>query len=61
MIGKQHSQLLGVGKRGAQCRLPCDFPVIFCSWIYFNDVGIHLLMCSGKLCCVPDFDEFFFS
>ena len=27
MIGKQHSQLRGIGKGGAQCRLPCDYLV----------------------------------
>ena len=27
MIGKQHSQLGGIGKGGAQCRLPCDYLV----------------------------------
>ena len=38
--------------------LPCDFPLKSGSWIYFINVGIHLLMCSGKLCCVPDFGDF---
>ena len=37
---------------------PFHFSVKSGSWIYFIDVGIHLLMCSGKLCCVPDFDDF---
>ena len=57
MIGKQCSQLRGIGKGGAQCRLPCDFPVKSGSQIYFINVGICLLMCSGKLCCVPDFGD----
>ena len=58
MVGKQHFQLRGIGKGGAQCRLPCDFPVKSGSWIYLINVGIHLLMCSGNLCCVPDFGDF---
>ena len=60
MIGKQRSQLHGIGKGGAQCRLPCDFPVKSGSGIYFINVGLRLLMCSGKLCCVPDLGDFFF-
>ena len=35
-----------------------NFPVKSGSWIYFINVGMHLLMCSGKLCCVPDFGDF---
>ena len=58
MVGKQHFQLRGIGKGGAQCRLPCDFPVKSGSWICFIKVGICLLMYSGKLCCVPDFGDF---
>ena len=38
--------------------LPFDFPIKSGSWIYFINVGIHLLMCSRKLCCVPDFCNF---
>ena len=38
--------------------LPCDFPVKSGSWIYFINVGIHLLVCSRKLCCVLDFGDF---
>ena len=38
--------------------LPFDFPIKSGSWIYFMNVGIHLLMCSGKLCSVPDFGDF---
>ena len=38
--------------------LPFNFPVKSGSWIYFINVGIHLLMCSGKLCCVRDFGDF---
>ena len=38
--------------------LPFDFPVKSGSWIYFINVGIHLLMCSGKLFCVLDFGDF---
>ena len=59
VIGKQRSQLRGIGKGGAQCRLPCDFPVKSGSQIYLINVGIHLLMCSGKLFCVPNFGDFF--
>ena len=55
MISKQHSQLCGIGNGGAQCRLPCNFPLISGGRIYFVNVGIRLLMCSGKLCCVLDF------
>ena len=58
VIGKQHSQLHRISKGGAQCRLPCDFPVKSGRWIYFINAGIRLLMCSGKLCCIPDFDDF---
>ena len=58
MIGKQRSQLRGIGKGGAQCRLPCGFPVKSGSPIYFINVGIRLQTCSGKLCCVPDFGDF---
>ena len=58
MISKQHSQLHGIGKGGAQCRLPCDFPIKSDGRIYFVNLGIRLLMCSGKLCCVPDFGDF---
>ena len=47
MIGKQCSQLHRISKGFAQCRLPCDFPVKSGSRIYFINVGIHLLMCSG--------------
>ena len=50
MISKQHSQLRGIGKGGAQCGLPCDFPTKSGGRIYFINVGIHLLMCSGMLC-----------
>ena len=57
MISTQCSQLCGVGKGGTQCRLPCDFPVKYGSWIYFINVGMCLLMCSGKLCCAPDFGD----
>ena len=38
--------------------LPFDVPVKSGSWIYFINMGIHLLMCSWKLCCVPDFGDF---
>ena len=58
MVGKQHSQLHGISKGGAQSRLPCDFPVKSGSCIYFINVGIHLLMCCRKLCCVRDFGDF---
>ena len=58
MISKQRSQLRGIGKGGAQCRLWCDFPVKSGSRIYFINVGICLLMCLGKLCCVLDFGDF---
>ena len=58
MIGKQCSQLHGVGKGGAQCRLPCDFPIKSGNWIYFINMGIRLLICFRKLCCVPDFGDF---
>ena len=54
MIGKQRSQLCGIGKGGAQCRLPCDFPIKSGSLIYFINVGICLLMCARELCCVLD-------
>ena len=60
VIGKQCSQLWGIGKGGAQHRLPCDFPVKSGSQIYFIKVGICLLLCSEKLCCVPDFGDFLF-
>ena len=55
MIGKQHSQLCRISKGGAQCRLPCVCPVKSGSQIYLINVGIRLMMRSGKLCCVPDF------
>ena len=58
MIGKECSQLHEIGRGGAQCRVPCDFPVKSGSQIYFINVEIHLLMCSGKLCYVPDFSDF---
>ena len=58
VISKQRSQLHGIGKGGAQCRLPCDFLVISGSWIYFINVGMSLRMCSWKLCFVPDFGDF---
>ena len=58
MIGKQRSQLRGIGKGGVHCKLPCDFPVKSGSQIYLINVGSHLLMCSGKSCCVPDFGDF---
>ena len=38
--------------------LPFDFPVKSGSCMYYINVGIHLLMCSGKLCYVPDFGDF---
>ena len=38
--------------------LPFDFHLKSGSWIYAINVGIHLLMCSGKLCCGPDFGDF---
>ena len=44
--------------REVQSVLPFNFPVKSGSWIYFINVGIHMLMCSGKLCCVPDFGDF---
>ena len=40
------------------CPVPCDFPVKSGSRIYLINVGIRLLMCSGKLCCVLDFGDF---
>ena len=52
------SQLREIGKGGVQCRLPCDFHVKSGSRIYFMNVGICLLMCSWKLCCVPEFGDF---
>ena len=58
MIGKQRSQLHEIGEGGTLCRLPCDFLIKTGSWIYFINVGMRLLMCSGKLCCVPDFGDF---
>ena len=58
VIGKQRSQLRGISKGGAQCRLPCDFPIKSGSWIYLINVGICLLMCSGKSCFVLDFGDF---
>ena len=58
VIGKQHSQLHRIGKGGAQCRMPCDFPLKSGSWIYCINVGIRLLMCSRKLYCVPYFGDF---
>ena len=58
VIGKQHSQLHRISKGGAQCRLPCDFPLKSGSWIYCINVGIRLLMCSRKLYCVPYFGDF---
>ena len=39
-------------------RLPCDFPVKSGSEIYFINVVIRLLMCCGKLYCVPDLSDF---
>ena len=60
VIGKQHSQLRGIGKGSAPCRLPCDFPIKSGSQIYFIIVGIYLPMCSWILCCVPDFGRFLF-
>ena len=39
VIGKQCSQLCRIGKGGAQCRLPCDFPVKSGGRIYFIDAG----------------------
>ena len=56
MIGKQLSQLWGIGRGGGQCGLPSDFPAKFDSRIYF--IGIRLLMCSWKLCCVLHFGDF---
>ena len=44
MIGKQRSQLRGISKGGAQCTLPCDFPVKSDSQIYLINVGICLLI-----------------
>ena len=38
--------------------LPFDFPVKSGSWIYLINMGIHLLICSGKLCCVLDVGDF---
>ena len=38
--------------------LPFNFPVKSGSLIYFINVGIHLLMCSGKLYCVRDLGDF---
>ena len=58
VICKQRSQWHGIGKGGAQCRVPCDFPVKSGSQIYVINVRISLLMCSGKLCCVPDLGDF---
>ena len=52
------SQLHGIGKGGVQCRFPFDFPIKSGSWIYLINVGMHLLMCSWKLCFVPDFGDF---
>ena len=57
-IDKQCSQLHGISKGGAQCRLPCDFPAKSLGRIYFINVGMCFLMCSRKLCCVPDFCDF---
>ena len=54
MVSKQRSQNRRMGKGGVRCRLPCDVPVKSCSWIYFINVGILLLMHSRKLCCGPD-------
>ena len=58
MISKQHSQLRGISKGGAQCRFPCDFPIKSGSQFYFISVVIRLLICFGKLSCVPDFGNF---
>ena len=58
MISKQRSQLRGIGEGGAHCRLPCEFPVKSGRWIYFINMGIHLLMCSGKLFFVLGFGDF---
>ena len=58
MISKQHSQLGElVGEKHSV--LPWDFPLKSGSWIYFINAGIHLVMCSGKLCRVQDFGDFF--
>ena len=38
--------------------LPFNFTVKSGCWIYFINVGIHLLKRSGKLCRVPDFGDF---
>ena len=58
LISRWRSQLCGIGKGGANCRLPFDFPVKSGSQIYFFNVGICLLMCSGKSCCVLDLGDF---
>ena len=54
VMGKQCSQMCGIGKGGAQCRLTCDFPVKSGSWIYlikfgdtFADVVWEIVLCSG--------------
>ena len=39
--------------------LPCDFPIKSAGWNSCIDVGIRMLMCSWKLCCVPDFGNFY--
>ena len=58
MTSKQHSQLHGISKGGAQFSLSGDFPVKSGSRIYFINVRIHLLLFSSKLCSVPDFGDF---
>ena len=54
VMGKQCSQMCGIGKGGAQCRLTCDFPVKSGSWIClikfgdtFADVVWEIVLCSG--------------
>ena len=55
---RQCSQLSGIGKGGAQCRIALWFSCKILKPEYLINVGIHSLMCSLKLCCVPDFGDF---
>ena len=58
LSANKRSQLCRISNDGAQCRLPRDFPIKSGSQIYFINVGIRLLICSRKLCCVLDFGDF---
>ena len=51
-------QLHGISKGGVQCTLPCDFPLKTGSWFCLINMGIGLLMCSGKLRCVVNYGDF---